>query len=477
MLNSSSDNFKQNASHALKNKKLQLSLDRLETGLQAKRRSAVEQRKDFETLRSHAEYIRKDAVAHLPQYLELFEKNVISSGGIVHWAEDTQQAQDIVYSICQRVSAKRVAKGKSMATEEIALNEFLISKNIDTTETDLGEYILQLRDEHPSHIVVPAFHLDRKDISDTFRAEHSERDPNRIIDTPQSLVKEAREEMRKRFQSADVGITGANFLVADTGSSVIVTNEGNGDICQTLPDVHIVVAGIDKIVKSLDDTATLLRLLSRSATGQDATAYVTFSTGVRMEANFDGPKEFHVVLLDNGRSNLVGTENQSILQCIRCGACMNHCPVYGAVGGHAYGWVYPGPVGSALNPGLLDVASTQQLPNASTFCGRCDEVCPVKIPLTTIMRNWRTTAYEQKNTPQFERITLQIWLFFSSRPWLFHALTSIVMPILKIIGGNNRHIKKIPFFGAWTDERNFPTPEGRTFYSMTRLRRKKNDNR
>ena len=261
MLNSTSNHFKENAVHAINDVKLQSSLNKLETGLQLKRKKAVAKRSDFEQMREHAEYIRKDAIAHMPQYLETFEENVVASGGKVHWAETDKQAQNIIYDICKSVSAKRVAKGKSMATEEIALNEFLIEKGIATTETDLGEYILQLRDEHPSHIVVPAFHLNKEDISDTFRHSHSERDTQREIDSPQALVKEARDEMRKHFQNADIGITGANFLVAETGSTVIVTNEGNGDICQTLPEVHIVVAGIDKIVKSLDNTATLLRLL------------------------------------------------------------------------------------------------------------------------------------------------------------------------------------------------------------------------
>lgn len=472
MITNTAKQFKQNSNKAINDPKLQRSLHKLEAGLQAKRRKAVAQRNDFEMLREHGEYVRKNAVAHLPQYLELFEKNVHATGGHVHWAETAEQAQQIVLDICKNVSAKRVAKGKSMATEEIALNDFLAAEGITTTETDLGEYILQLRNENPSHIVVPAFHLDREAISDTFKSSHIDRDGDRDLGTPQSLVKEARSEMQKKFQNADVGITGANFLVADTGSSVIVTNEGNGDICQTLPDVHIVVAGIDKIVKSLDDTATLLRLLSRSATGQDATAYVTFSTGVRTEQNLDGPNQFHVILLDNGRSSLVGTENESVLQCIRCGACMNHCPVYGAVGGHAYGWVYPGPIGSALNPGLLDIASTHELPNASTFCGRCDEVCPVKIPLTSIMRNWRAKAYSSGITAVHERLFLKLWLFFTTRPRLFHALTALAIPLMQWSGGKKGHFKNLPYISGWTQDRNLPAPEGKTFYALTKKRRK-----
>lgn len=277
-------------------------------------------------------------------------------------------------------------------------------------------------------------------------------------------MKRPGKKLRVAFNNSDVGITGANFLVAETGSTVIVTNEGNGDLTQTLSKVHIVVAGIEKIVPTLDDIGTLLRLLPRSATGQTATSYVTVSTGPRQATGYDGPDEFHVVLLDNGRSKLIGTENEEILHCIRCGACMNHCPVYGAVGGHAYGWVYPGPLGAALNPALLDVSSTQHLPNASTFCGRCEEVCPVKIPLPKIMRNWRTRAAEEKTNSKRQRVLLWLWRFTVMRPTLYRLLSNTTVRLLFLFRGRKGHYGFLPFATGWTNFRDLPAPQASTFF-------------
>ena len=261
--------------------------------------------------------------------------------------------------ICRSVDAKIVTKGKSMIAEEVGLNEHLEENGITPVETDLGEYIIQLRHEPPSHLIAPAIHLMKEQVAETFRAEHRALDPRRSLAEARQLCDEARAVLRPQFLAADVGITGANFLVAETGSSIIVTNEGNGDLTQTLPRVHIVMTSLEKLVPTLEDAATLLRLLARSATGQEFSSYTTVSTGPRRPGDLDGPEQYHVVLLDNGRSALLGSEFQDMLRCIRCSACMNHCPVYAAVGGHAYGWVYSGPMGAVLTPSLIGIARSR----------------------------------------------------------------------------------------------------------------------
>ncbi len=324
----------------------------------------------------------------------------------MHWCADAGEARAAVLAICQAADARTVTKGKSMIGEEIAINEHLEQHGIQPIETDLGEYIIQLRQELPSHIIAPAFHLNMEDWESAFRKAHTDLPADRTFNERRDMLIEARTKLRSKFLAADVGITGANFLIAETGSSIIVTNEGNGDLTQTLPRVHIVLASIEKCVPTLEDATSLLRVLARSATGQDFSVYTTFSTGARRPGDLDGPEEYHVVLIDNGRSAMLGTEFQDMLRCIRCAACMNHCPVYGAVGGHAYGWVYPGPMGSVLTPGLIGVDKAGHLPNASTFCGKCESVCPVKIPLPELMRHWREREFERHLTPGAMRTNL-----------------------------------------------------------------------
>ena len=280
---------------------------------------------------------------------------MLASGGHVHWCATADEARDAVLAICRAANARTVTKGKSMISEELGINDHLERHGITPVETDLGEYIIQLRHELPSHIIAPAFHLNREDWEESFRKSHTDLPPDRVFRERRDILTEARTKLRERFLAADVGITGANFLIAETGSSVIVTNEGNGDLTQTLPRVHIALASIEKMVPTIEDCTSLLRVLARSATGQDFSVYTTFSTGARRPGDLDGPDEYHVVLVDNGRSAMLGTEFQEMLRCIRCAACMNHCPVYGAVGGHAYGWVYPGPMGAVLTPSLIGV--------------------------------------------------------------------------------------------------------------------------
>ncbi|MGP1394039.1 MAG: LutB/LldF family L-lactate oxidation iron-sulfur protein [Inquilinaceae bacterium] len=451
---------------ALRDDRLRQALGNMKRGFQDKRSAAVEALPEFQALRDQAKGIKDHTIEHLDFYLERFEEKVVAAGGTVHWARTAAEARDTVLGICQAAGARTVTKGKSMVAEEIGLNAHLEANGMVPIETDLGEYIIQLRGELPSHIIAPAIHLVKEQVSDAFYKHHDQFEPTRPLTEPRALCDEARTVLRRKFQEADVGITGANFLIAETGSTVIVTNEGNGDLTQILPRVHVVVASLEKVVPTLEDATTILRLLARSATGQEFSAYTTFSTGPKRPDDLDGPEEFHVVLIDNGRSALIGTEAQDTLRCIRCGACMNHCPVYGAVGGHAYGWVVPGPIGAALNPGLIGMEEAGHLPNASTFCGKCAEVCPMKIPLPKIMHHWRVQEFERGLSPAGFRRGLKLWAWFARRPALYRLGAGIVMPVLGRLGRRRGRFSSLPLAGGWTAGRDMPAPEGRTFHQQ-----------
>lgn len=455
--------FKEKSSAALKDENLQKALGNVERGFIGKRAKAAANLPEFEALRDRSKEIKDHVLDHLDLYLETYEAKVQDSGGRVHWAAGAQDARNIILDICKRANAKTVTKGKSMIAEEIAINEHLERNGIEPIETDLGEYIIQLRGEAPSHIIAPAVHVNKEEVEADFRRTHRHLPPGRNLEDPTSLLSEARSVLRDKFLAADVGITGANFLVAETGTSIIVTNEGNGDLTQILPRVHIVIASIEKIVPTLEDVSQILRVLARSATGQDISVYTTFSTGPRRAEDPDGPEEYHVVLLDNGRSDMLGTEFQDMLRCIRCGACMNHCPVYHAVGGHSYGWVYPGPMGAVLTPTLIGVEMGGHLPNASTFCGRCESVCPMRIPLPKMMRHWREKEFERHATPDRMRRGLSIWAWMAKHPKLYHAGSRLVINLLGLMGRRNGAFKKLPLAGGWTEHRDLPAPEGQTF--------------
>ncbi len=384
----------------------------------------------------------------------------------MHWARDAKEAREIVQGILKAVDAKTVTKGKSMVTEEVELNPFLEAHGMTPVETDLGEYIIQLRNEPPSHIIAPAFHLNKEDVAETFRTAHTRLDPARNIDERTALVNEARIMLREAFEGADAGITGANFLSAEDGAAVIVTNEGNGDLTRLLPKTHIVVTGIEKVVPDLNDVAVLLRLLTRSATGQAITSYVSVMAGPRGPGETDGPENFHVVLVDNGRTRLLGTDAQEALRCIRCSACLNHCPIYAAIGGHAYGATYPGPIGAALNPNLLGLAEAHHHPNASTFCGRCAEVCPVKIPLPRIMRYWRAREFAAGMAPASARFGLGLWAFAAKRPGLYRLGARIAARLLRMLAGRRGAVKALPLPKGWFAVRDLPAPQGKTFQEL-----------
>jgi L-lactate dehydrogenase complex protein LldF len=358
-----------------------------------------------------------------------------------------------------------------MIVEEIAINAHLETNGVVPIETDLGEYVIQLRNELPSHIIAPAVHLNATQVEEDFRRVHTHLEAGRDLSQPVQLLTEARGVLREKFLAADVGITGANFLVAETGSSIIVTNEGNGDLTQILPKVHIVIASLEKIVPTLEDASQILRVLARSATGQDMSVYTTVSTGPRRKGDVDGPEQYHVVILDNGRSAMLGTEFQDMLRCIRCGACMNHCPVYHAVGGHAYGWVYPGPMGAVLTPTLIGVDKGGHLPNASTFCGRCESVCPMKIPLPKMMRHWREREFERHLSPATVRGGISLWGFFAKRPALYRLATRVAMKAMAFASRGKGRFTSLPLAGGWTQYRDFPAPQGQTFQAQWQSQR------
>ena len=467
-----SPQFKENAHRALADAQLQRALSHVKKNFIERRAAAAARLPEFEALRDAARDIKNHVLENLDFYLERFEQKVTAAGGQVHWCADAESARQTVLSICRSVNARTVTKGKTMVGEEIGINDFLEANGAVPVETDLGEYIIQLRHEPPSHIIAPAIHLNKEQVADAFRAAHTDLDPQRSLAEAQTLLAEARGKLRDRFLAADVGITGANFLIAETGTSVIVTNEGNGDLTQILPRIHIVLATLEKVVPTLEDTATILRVLARSATGQEMSVYTTFSTGPRRPGDVDGPEQYHVVLIDNGRSRMLGSEFREALRCIRCGACLNHCPIYQAVGGHAYGWVYSGPIGAVLDPALLGVEQAGHLPNASTVCGRCESVCPMRIPLPKMMRHWREQEFERHLSPAAVRSGLRLWAFFARRPALYRIAAGLGARLLKLWGGSAGRMRSLPLASGWTAHRDMPAPEGRTFQQQWAARRR-----
>jgi L-lactate dehydrogenase complex protein LldF len=463
--------FKANAHRALGNPELQRAMGMMRTGFPEHRAKAIARLPEFDALRDDGIAIKNHVLANLDYYLETFEKNVFAQGGEVHWCRNAAEAREAVLAICRAHGAKTVTKGKSMIGEEIAINDFLEANAITPVETDLGEYIVQIRHETPSHIIAPAVHLVKEQVAESFRDVHKDLPHERSLEEPRVLCDEARAVLREKFLAADVGITGANFLVAETGSSIIVTNEGNGDLTQTLPKCHIVLASLEKIVPTLEDASTLLRLLARSATGQEFSTYTTVSTGPRRAGDPDGPEAYHVVLLDNGRSALLGGEFQDMLRCIRCAACLNHCPVYAAVGGHAYGWVYSGPMGAVLTPTLIGIEEAGHLPNASTFCGRCESVCPMRIPLPKMMRQWREREFAKHLAPKAQRWGLALWAFLAQRPALYRVASNIASRVLGYFGGARGRFRSLPLASGWTDMRDMPAPQGKSFMTLWAERR------
>jgi len=458
---------------ALADPVLQQALANIPAGFQEKRRNAISRLPEWDALVAAAVAIKDRTLDNLDVHLERFEAKVTAAGGRVHWCRDAGEARAAVLSICSNAGAKTVLKSKSMIAEEIALNAALEENGIEPVETDLGEYVLQIRAEAPSHIIAPIIHLNRGQIADSFLESHKKYGKTERCDSARALLNEAREILRGKFLSGEAGITGANLLVSETGSAVIVTNEGNADLTLTLPRVHIVVASIEKLVPTVADAWTILRLLARSATGQDITAYTTFVGGPRRTGDAEGPEEFHVVLLDNGRAGMLASPFRDMLRCIKCAACMNHCPVYAAVGGHAYASVYPGPMGAVLTPWLAGIEHAAELPNASSFCGRCEEVCPMKIPIPHLLRLWREKENDAKLSSRRSRILLALWAFAARRPWAYRLGARVLVRGLNRLSQGAGRIRELPFGAAWTATRDFPAPEGGTFQALYAKRKKR----
>ena len=463
--------FKGQARAALSDPILRRALDKARSGFVDRRAKAVALVPEFDALRDAARDLKNYALDHFAELLLRYESKVQAAGGQVHWADTADDACRLVVDICRRAGGRKIAKGKSMAGEEVGLNAALESAGFEVIETDLGEYIIQLAKEPPSHIIAPAVHKTREQIAELFEANHPDLH-ERLTEIP-DLVNEARRVLRQQFLSADIGITGANLLVASTGSHILVTNEGNGDLSSTLPRVHIVIAGIEKVVPDLDAATTILRVLSRSATGQAITAYTSLFTGPKRPDDLDGPEEFHVVLLDNGRSDMLTSEFRDMLRCIRCGACLNHCTVYSAIAGHAYRAVYPGPMGSVLTPLQWGLREAADLPNACSLNGRCGEVCPVRIPLPDLLRRLRVRIHGEGLQGGRAALALAAWGWLARRPAFYRAMTRIGARGLRLLGRGQGRISRLPLAGGWTGGRDLPLPQsGGTFFEQYRKGRR-----
>ena len=417
--------FRSRSRAALADAALQRALSNVPPGFVAKRANAVAAWADFDTVRATAAAHKRAVLADLEAHLARFKQRAEAAGAKVHQAATAEQARVVITDILRRAGARSVVKGKSMISEEIDLTASLEKAGFAVTETDLGEYIIQLRHERPSHIIAPAVHLSREQIAADFLNAHHDLPPDRDMADNAALVAEARAVLRRRFCEADAGIIGANALIAESGTTVLVTNEGNGDLCANLPRLLIVIASIEKLVADFAAAANLIRLLARSATGQEISVYTSFFTGARRDDEADGPKEVHIVLLDNGRRTLLGTPFSDMLACIRCGACLNHCPVFQAVGGHAYGDVYPGPMGLALQPALKPTALADGIIDGCTMCGRCAEVCPMLIPLPDLIRRHRFAAYEKGYGSAPIRRGLRLWAWLAARPGAYRRATRL----------------------------------------------------
>jgi L-lactate dehydrogenase complex protein LldF len=419
----------------------------------------------FERLRDAGREVKRHTIENLDYYLTQFADNVERNGGKMHWASTAADVCSIVVDIVQRSAAWEVVKAKTMVGEEVELNHALEAAGIRPIETDLGEFIIQLSGERPAHIVAPAIHLTRQDVSELF-VEHIKSERTVV---PEELTAIARRALREMFQKAGVGVTGANFAVAETGTVVNVENEGNIRMCTTVPRVHIALIGIEKLIPRLADLGIFLRLLGRSATGQKLTTYTSLLTGPRHEGE-DGPEEMHVVMVDNGRTkSLADPKMREMLYCIRCGACLNSCPVYRKIGGHAYGWVYSGPIGALVTPELVGIGQARELPFASSLCGACREVCPVKINIPDLLLHLRADAQEHapiRSEKLFsERLMFRLWAWGMSNPNVY-ALGSRLARWGQRFLARGGWIQKIPAYPAsqWTKERDFPALAPETFH-------------
>ena len=461
--------FKERAHVKLNDAGLQLNLKKIKTKFVEKRREAMVELDDFEGTREAARAIRQRALDNLDTWLEIFERNATARGATVLFAETPAEVNALLLQIAARHAVKKIIKSKSMVSEESALDHAIEAAGMTVVETDLGEYILQINDyEPPSHIIGPALHKSKEEVSELFHRKHGTPKTDGI----EELCREARGVLRGHYLTADMGVSGGNFFVAETGSVVLVTNEGNATLTTTLPPVHVAISGLEKIVPTLEDVATLMRLLPRSATGQSISNYVDVLTGTKGAGEFHGAEHMYFIIVDSGRTAVLASDVKEALRCIRCGACMNHCPVYQNIGGHSYGWVYPGPIGSILTPMYVGLENALDLPHASTLCNQCGVVCPVKIPLPDLQRKLREKEFEGNLRPWSETAALKLWGWLALRPALYGLLSGWGVRILRRMGGAGGMIHKLPIGGGWTEERDMPAPAGRTIRELYRQRQK-----
>ena len=464
--------FQARAAEKVANPMLQRALQKAKPLFVGKRAKGIaglaEDQLEFEQLRSACVDIRNRVLSDLDVWLDIFETQAKVTGAEVLWARDGEEICDLVIDVARRHGVTKAAKSKSMLSEEAHLNAALAAAGIQPVETDLGEYIVQLAGETPSHIIAPAVHKTLDEIADLFAKTHGR---PRQTDIP-AMTREAREVLRQHFLSAEMGISGANFLIAETGSAALVTNEGNGRMVTTLPKVHVVITGIEKIVPTLEDFATLMRLLPRSATGQTISNYVSLLTGTRQPGDAEGPEKTVFILVDNGRAKLLGSAYEEMLRCIRCGACMNHCPVYFSLGGHAYGWVYPGPMGSVLTPLFTGLENALDLPHASTGCNQCGSVCPVRIPLPKLMHQLREDQVSAGLRPWSESLALKAWAWVAGKPTLYHWVVRRAARYLKWLADDSGRIRVLGLAPGWTVGRDLPAPPGKTFQELYAARKR-----
>jgi L-lactate dehydrogenase complex protein LldF len=451
--------FPLRAGAALKDASLQEALSNATTKFIGLRKDAFASLPQGDLLRDRARAIKEATLQRLDYYLETLADNVERLGGRVHWATTGDEAREIILRLCRDRGVRTVVKSKSMATEEIDLNEALEHAGVTPIETDLGEYIIQLAGEKPSHIIVPAIHKTKAQVADLF----SRALKGRFAADPEVLTAVARKELRQKFLQADMGITGANFAVADTGTIVLVTNEGNGRMVTSLPRVHVALMGIEKVIPSMTDLVVFLAILARSATGQKLSVYTTLVRGPRQPAELDGPEEFHLILMDSGRSRQIAGELREALYCLRCGACLNVCPVYRQIGGHAYGYTYPGPIGILLTAMLKGDRAVKDLAHASSLCGACHEVCPVKIDIPRMLIALRNNLDRQRIAPWAERVVFKALSRVLVSPPLYRLSAAVGRIAQRPFVGNGR-LRSLPlFFAKWTATRDLPRVARRTF--------------
>jgi L-lactate dehydrogenase complex protein LldF len=444
---------------ALADPPLQAALSRLADTLMSANRRGFAALVDSDQLRDHAKRIKEHTLAHLDGYLEQLATSVGKQGGHVHWALNADEARRAVLDIARQSNCRRVVKSKSMTSEEVHLNPALEAAGIEVTETDFGEFIIQLAGERPSHLVAPAVHHTRESVAGLLSRYVGQPLP----DDARSLALTGRRILREKFRAADMGLTGANFAVADTGTVVLVTNEGNGRLTTTCPRVHVAIMGMEKVIPRLSDLPVFLKLLARAATGQALSVYTTLITGPRRPGELDGPDEFHLIILDNGRSDVLATPFRESLQCIRCGACLNACPVYRRIGGHAYGNVYAGPIGSILTPLYDSIPNNPHLPHASSLCGACQAACPVKIEIPRMLIGLREAQHHQGRPNRWETLGYRLWMHVLRRPWLYHLALKGAGPVLRPMARKG-WLRKLAGPGAgWTAVRDFPAPAARSF--------------